>query len=288
MSRIAFLGLGAMGSRMARRLLESGQSLTVWNRDQTKADPLRSLGAQVAATPGDAARSAEIVITMVADDAAAREVWLADETGVVAGIKPGAIAIECSTVTPKWIERLHTILLSHQVKLLDAPVAGSRPQAEAGQLVMMVGGDATALNTARPILEPLTAKILHAGLPGQGARLKLAVNALFASQLSSLAEWLGLLSQQGFSASEAATLLGEFPIVAPPLAGAAQMMAAGQFDPLLTIDLLEKDLTYAQCLAAKPEQQLPMVTAARGVVQRAQDAGLGSANVTALAAVYQQ
>ncbi len=223
---------------------------------------------------------------MVTDDPAARSVWLDGDTGALAGMTRGAVAIECSTVTPAWIRELGAAAAAKGVDLLDAPVAGSRPQAEAGQLVFMVGGEAAAFAKAEPLMAPLAAKVMHVGRLGQGAVLKLAVNALFAAQLESVAELLGFLARNGFAAEQAAELLGAFPIVAPPVAGAAKMMAARNTTPLFTIDLIEKDLGYIIDTAKATGADLPGAESARAAFRKAQGQGLGQSNVSGLAAVF--
>ncbi|MFY3383895.1 NAD(P)-dependent oxidoreductase [Paracidovorax sp. MALMAid1276] len=286
MQHIAFLGLGAMGTRMATQLVKAGHRVTVWNRNPAKAAPLLTVGAALAATPRDAAQGADIVISMVTDDAAARAVWLDGATGAVAGLRPGAIAVECSTVTPGWVRQLAEAAQSRSAQMLDAPVAGSRPQAEVAQLILMVGGEADTLEQARPVLGAMAAKVLHVGAIGQGAVLKLAANALFAAQLLSLAELLGFLARNGCPAAQAADLLAEFPIVAAPVAGAARMMAAGNTTPLFTIDLIEKDLAYLLDTGRVSGADLPGASAARAAFQRAQQRSLGSAHVSGIAAVF--
>lgn len=286
MTSIAFLGLGAMGSRMAQRLIDAGHDVTVWNRTPAAAEPLATKGATAAATPKAAANDADIVFSMLTDDNAAREVWLAGGTGAVNALRPGAVAIEVSTVTPAWIRELNEAVMSRGASLLDAPVAGSRPQAEAGQLIFMVGGEAAAIETARPALVPLAANIVHVGAVGQGAVLKLAVNTLFAAQLQSIAELLGFLTRNGFEPARAAELLGQFPIVAPPLAGAAKMMAAKSTAPLFTIDLIAKDLGYILETAAASGAELPGAAHVRGIFGKAQANGLGQSNISGLAALF--
>lgn len=283
---IAFLGLGAMGSRMALHLVRAGHAVTVWNRDAAKAEPLARAGAAIAGTPRAAAEGADIVFSMVTDDGSARAIWLDASDGAINGLKRGAIAVECSTVTPAFIRELHRALDGRGARLLDAPVAGSRPQAEAGQLIFMVGGPAEAMETARPVLAPLAAQILHVGATGQGAVLKLAVNTLFAAQLESVAELLGFLTRNGFGAEEAAGLLAQFPIVAAPIAGAAKMMAAKVTAPLFTIDLIEKDLGYILETAQASGAALPGAECVRSAFRQAQARGLGQANVSGLAAVF--
>lgn len=286
MQTIAFLGLGAMGSRMAAHLLKAGYPVTVWNRDPAKAQPLLQQGATLAATPREAAQHAAVVISMLTDDSATRGVWLDAHIGAVGALQPNAVAIECSTVTPVWVRQLSDAVQSRGAQLLDAPVVGSRPQAEAAQLVLMVGGTGDALERVHPVLATMAAKVLHVGAVGQGAVLKLAVNALFAAQLHSVAELLGFLTRNGYAPDDAAHLLGEFPIVAAPIAGAAKMMAAGSTAPLFTIDLMEKDLGYLLDTAQTSGTELSGATIARVAFQRAKQFGLGRANVTGLATVF--
>jgi 3-hydroxyisobutyrate dehydrogenase len=286
MQHIAFLGLGAMGVRMATHLVKAGYPVTVWNRDPAKAAPLLQQGAMLAATPRAAVESAAVVISMVTDDTAARSVWLDAQTGAVGALQANAIAIECSTVTPVWVRQLAESVQSRGAQLLDAPVVGSRPQAEAAQLVLMVGAEGHALEQVRPVLNTMAAKVLHVGRVGQGAVLKLAINALFAAQLHSVAELLGFLARNGYAPDHAANLMGEFPVVAAPIAGAAKMMAAGNTTPLFTIDLIEKDLGYLLETARASGAELPGAGVARAAFQRAQQLGLGSANVSGLAVVF--
>ncbi|MFN7154730.1 MAG: NAD(P)-dependent oxidoreductase [Acidovorax sp.] len=287
MQRIAFLGLGAMGARMATHLVKAGYPVTVWNRDPAKALSLQQSGAALANTPGEAARDADVVISMVSDDAAARSIWLNPHTGAAARLQANAIAIECSTVTPAWVRQLAGAVHSRGAQLLDAPVAGSRPQADAAQLVFMVGGEDHTLTRVRPVLSTMGAKVLRVGTVGQGAVLKLAINALFAAQLHSVAELLGFLTRNGYAPAEAADLLAEFPVVAAPISAAAKMMAARNREPLFTIDLIEKDLGYLVDTAQVSGAELPGVAVARMTFQRAQRLGLGGANVSGVAAVFE-
>lgn len=287
MQRIAFLGLGAMGARMAMHLVKAGYPVTVWNRNPAKAAPVQQSGAALASTPGDAAQDADVVISMVSDDPAARSVWLDAQTGAAARLQPNAVAIECSTVTPAWVRQLAGVVQSRGATLLDAPVAGSRPQADAAQLMFMVGGDADALTRVKPVLGTMGAKVLHVGAVGQGAVLKLAVNALFAAQLHSVAELLGFLTRNGYTPGQAADLLAEFPIVAAPIAAAIKVMAARNTAPLFTIDLIEKDLGYLLDTAQASGAELPGAAVARTTFQLAQQLGLGAAHLTGVAAIFE-
>src|SRR5262245_20020802 len=197
MTRVAFLGLGAMGSRMAANLVRAGHALTVWNREPDAAKRLVAIGAKTAATPREAAQGNEFVISMVRDDEASRQVWLDAEVGALAGMKGDAIAIESSTLTPAWVLELAGAMGRSGIKLIDAMVSGSTPEAESAQLVFLVGGDVDALRRAKPVLTDLGTSIQHAGAVGSGALAKLATNTLMGVQLATLAELIGMLRREG-------------------------------------------------------------------------------------------
>jgi 3-hydroxyisobutyrate dehydrogenase-like beta-hydroxyacid dehydrogenase len=199
--RIAFLGLGGMGSRMARRLLDAGHELTVWNRTASKAEPLVTAGATAASTPTDAVRTAELVITMLANPDALRAV----APDVVAGLAEGAVWVEMSTVGPAAIGELPG------VELVDAPVLGSLPEAEAGKLVIFVGGSDEAVARVRPVLEVL-GRVVHAGPRGSGAAAKLVANSTLFGVVSVLGEALALADGLGLSRDTAFDVLAASPL----------------------------------------------------------------------------
>lgn len=283
MKKIAFLGLGAMGSLMAARLLAAGYSVSVWNRTPAAAEGLVAQGASLAANPAAAASKADVVISMVTDDNAARSVWLGDNDGAINGLQKNAFVLECSTVSPAWINELSNAVVAKSAQFLDAPVAGSRPQAQAGQLVFLVGGEVAALENAGPVLQAMGSNILHLGKQGNGAIFKLAVNSYFAAQLQSMAQMLSLLNAAGISKTVGAESFAQLPIVAPPLVNAAKMMALQAGPQLFTIDLLAKDLGYTQNLAAELGLSLNSVKAAFDTFTTAQKQGLGGENFHAIA-----
>ena len=157
---VAILGLGIMGSGMAKRLLSAKFPLTVYNRDREKCAPLASAGAVVAASPREAASRAEIILSMVADDSASRAVWLG-ETGALSGASPSSVLIESSTLSVGWVKELETAAAQRGCEFLDAPVTGTKPHAASGELVFLVGGSADALDTARPVFAVLGREVVH-------------------------------------------------------------------------------------------------------------------------------
>jgi 3-hydroxyisobutyrate dehydrogenase len=168
--RVALIGLGLMGSGMARRLLGAGFPLSVYNRNSQRAAPLADEGAHVAASPREAAARADVVLSMVSDDVAARAVWLGEQWAL-AGAARGTVLVDCSTVTVAWIEELSRAALAAGCPLLDAPVTGSKPQAAAGELLprRRLRGSARG---ARPALAVMSRAIVHVGPTGSGALLQ--------------------------------------------------------------------------------------------------------------------
>jgi 3-hydroxyisobutyrate dehydrogenase len=287
MQTVAFLGMGAMGSRMANRLLGHGHTLRVWNRSPAPAEALAEHGAVRAATPREAAAGADVVISIVSDDRAARSVWLDAEAGACAGLSRGALAVESSSVTPAWILELGAAVRAAGADLVDAQVTGSRPQAEAGQLIYMIGGEEAGFERAREVLKPLGSAFYHIGSLSKGSTFKLAVNALFAAQLASVAELLAMLARNGIDEHAAVETLTHFPTLSPAMAGNARLMAERRTSPLFTIDLMAKDLGYALDVARAAGARAPIAEASLNVFEAARNKGFGGENISALRLLYE-
>lgn len=220
-----------MGSRMALKLMDAGHSVAVYNRSAEKAQALIAQGVCHAATPKEAAQDADIVISMVTDDNASKQVWLQPETGAVWGLREDAIAIESSTLTVSWTKELADKIAAHSAIFLDTPVVGSRPQAEAGKLIYLVGGEANTVAQIQPILLTVGELLHHVGSVGQGMAMKLAVNALFGIQVAALAEVLGMLNQQGITAPNSIKCLSNLPVLSLAARGAGSLMVTGNHNP---------------------------------------------------------
>lgn len=283
MTKIALLGLGAMGSRMANRLIDAGHDVTVWNRSPAATAPFKGR-ATIVATPREAAKGADIVLSMVRDDEAARTVWLDAADGALAAMAPDTVAIESSTVTPDWAAAFHAAAAANGVDALDAPVAGSLPQAEAGQLIFLVGGEAATLEKVREALGAMSGAVHHVGAAGAGVRIKLAINALLGIQVAAGAELVGALDKAGLPPAKAAEVIGAVPVASPALKAYLAAMVAGNFTPLFPVDMIAKDLGYALAMAGNAP--LPVVDAALGVYRRGGEAGLGGENMNAVVKLY--
>jgi 3-hydroxyisobutyrate dehydrogenase len=284
MSRVAFNGLGSMGAGMARRLLSAGHELAVYNRAPQAAQLLAQAGARVAATPAEAAQNADVIITMVSDDCASREVWTGAD-GALDAAQPRAILIDSSTITPHWARELAAAAQQRGCEFLDAPVTGSRPQAQSGELLFLVGGAAEALEKARPVLQPMSRGILHFGPAGAGATMKLINNFLCGVQAAGLAEALAWIERSGLQRAAALSILTEGAPGSPLVRGLAGRMGSVS-DVNFRLELMAKDLTYAHSEAARAGVDLSLGAAALRRFEEAVGAGLGNRDLSAIVEVF--
>jgi len=290
--RVAFLGLGRMGSGMAGRLLAAGHDLTVWNRTPSRTEPLGALGATVAATPREAADGADAVVSMLADDHASRRAWLGADPGgeshadgvLDATPTAGALAIECSTLSHSWVSELAARATASGWRYLDCPVTGLPDAAASGRLTLLVGADATDLDAARPILEPLSDKVIHFGAPGAGTAYKLIVNLLGAIQIGSAAEALALAERAGLDLAQVVDALSTSQAASPQVVRTIRRMLADDADAEVTFSgrLRRKDAAYALDLARAIGGRTPFADVSLAGLDALLAAGRGDANETAI------
>jgi 3-hydroxyisobutyrate dehydrogenase len=285
MSKAAFIGLGAMGARMATNLLKAGHEVTVCDLAPEAVDKLTRAGAKTAPSAREAAEGNDFVLTMVRDDNISRKVWLDETTGALAGMKPGAVAIECSTITPAWAHELGGAISKAGIAMLEAPVSGSTPQAENAQLVFLIGGHGETLKRAEPLLKGMGSSVRYAGPVGAGALAKLITNALMGVQLSTLAEMIGMLKRRGVDPKPVLDAVAATRVWSAHLTGDAESMLSGNFEPHFPIKLLLKDLTYTVKTAGE-DVSVPTVSAARDVFQKAMDEKLGDLDMTAVVRLF--
>jgi 3-hydroxyisobutyrate dehydrogenase len=281
MSRITVLGTGSMGSRVVQNLLNANHQVIAYNRSIDKVMPLLDRGAVYAATPREAADQADIVISMVTDNDVSRKVWLDPETGAAIGLSKNAIAIESSTLTVNWIKELAAEIESRGVAFLDAPVVGSRPQADTGKLIYLVGGGAEILTqTQNILLSAGGSTIHHVGEIGRGMAMKLAVNALFGIQVAALAEVIGMLTKNGVTSAKAMECLGELPVISPVAKNAGNLMLTNNHAPMFPIELVEKDFRYIIQTAQAVDAPTPVSKAIQDIYLAAIANGYGNDNIT--------
>jgi 3-hydroxyisobutyrate dehydrogenase len=280
--RVALLGLGTMGSGMAGRLLKAGIPLTVWNRTAGRAAALQSAGARVASTPRDAVRDATCVISMLSDVPASRSVWFGED-GALAGVAPGTLLIESSTITPSWLRELDAASRARGCTLIDAPVTGSRNQAAAGELLFLAGGEAAAVERATPILRAMGRDVVRLGPLGSGAELKLINNFVCAVQLAAFGEALAFLDKTQLDPNVALPVLLNGAPGSPLLKGIAARIAEGDPTVHFAIALMQKDITYAMEEASLHSVKLRTAGVALELFRAAAEHGFASSDLSAIA-----
>jgi 3-hydroxyisobutyrate dehydrogenase/glyoxylate/succinic semialdehyde reductase len=266
--RVGFIGLGAMGVRMAARLQKSGSRLTVFNRTRDKAEPLIREGATWADTPAAVAGQAEILFTMLAHPAAVKEAALGQD-GFLYRLPPEALWVDCSTVNPSFSREMAAEAQARKLRFLDAPVAGSREPAARGELTIFVGGDAADLEACRPLLQAMGSKILHVGGHGMGTALKMVNNLLLASSMAAFAEGLVLGEALGIGPERLLDFLLGSPLVAPYLAGKRNKIERGDYAPEFPMEWMQKDLHLAGVSAQETAVALPLAGAAKELYELA-------------------
>jgi len=280
-SQIAFLGLGIMGSGMARRLLVQGFPLSVFNRDPEKSKPFAAEGARAAGSPREAAAQADVILSMVADDHASRAIWLG-ENGALAAARPATVCIECSTVSLHWVGELAAAAAARGCAFLDAPVTGSKTHAAAGELTFLVGGDSNALEKARPVLSAMSKAVVHLGPAGSGAMIKLINNFLCGVQVASLAEAVAWIERSGLDRAKALDILTNGAPGSPLVKTVAARMSAPEAAPNFRLRLLAKDLAYAIAEGGKLSVDLMTAAAALERLQGAVALGHGEKDMAAV------
>lgn len=279
MTNVAFLGAGIMGREMVRKLLGAGHQVSVYNRTLTAAEPLAAAGAKLAETPAAAAEGAEMVISMVSDDAASRAVWLGPE-GVLAGDPmAGAIAVESSTLSQGWVIELAGVLDQAGLRFLDCPVSGGPDGAHAGSLTLLAGGDEKTLAAAGGTLSAYSNRVIHFGPVGAGTAYKLVVNLMGAVQGVALAEGWALARRVGLDPAKVAEALSSGAVASPHVKYLTERMLSGNHDEVyFSTNLRHKDAAYGLRLGKEMGQAMPVSESATETYRRAVERGLGEKN----------
>ncbi|MBY8873290.1 NAD(P)-dependent oxidoreductase [Micromonospora sp. PLK6-60] len=277
--RVAFLGLGRMGTPMARHVLTAGHDLTVWNRSPGKAEPLAAAGASVAGTPAEAAADRDVVVLMLAAPDAVERVLFGPD-GVASGAAPGTLVVDGSTIGPDASRRMAERLRGQHLRYVDAPVYGSVGPATEGTLGVLAGGADDDVAAARPLLELWgdPKQVRHVGPTGAGSAAKLVRNLTLGLALAGIGDALRLAATLELPGDVVDELIAAGPLGAA-FPGVRQILAAGPPETAnFTVDMLTKDLRL--CLAAEP--RLPLVDAARAVGEAAHADGHGQDDTRAL------
>lgn len=277
--KVSLIGLGIMGSRMAKNLLKNGTNLRVFNRSQEAIKPLIELGARPATSYRDALQDADIVITMLARPEAVREVML---QGNLSFMKRGALWVDCSTVNPSFSAEAARQAAARGLGFLDAPVAGTLPQAENAELVFFVGGSETEFTAVQPLLSFMGKKVLHMGGISKGSAFKMLVNMLLAQAMVAFSETVLLGEKMGLERDFLLNALPGLPVAAPFLQSKAEMIRSDDFEVLFPLELMHKDLHLACISAYEIGQPLYLANLTKELFAGAEASGLGRKDFAAI------
>ncbi len=281
MPSLGFIGLGLMGSRIVKRLLDAGYAVTGYNRTQAKAQPLTEAGMRWAETPRDVAKAADITFSMVTDTAALSSVAYGPD-GILAGLSAGKTYVDLSTVSPRLIRELALQTEAAGASMLEAPVSGSVSAVEGGTLTFFVGGEATTLEKVRPILDRLGQKVIHIGANGQAATMKIAINLNVATQLLSLFESLLLAERGGIPQETALEALLNSVAASPAMKYRAPFVIKPPAEVWFSVKMMQKDLQLALALGHELGVPLATVAHANEMLSAARAMGYGDEDFAAL------
>jgi 3-hydroxyisobutyrate dehydrogenase-like beta-hydroxyacid dehydrogenase len=270
-----------MGSRIAARLLDAGNQVNVSNRTRSKAQPLVERGARWCGSPREVAEASEIVFSMVTDDAALDAIASGPD-GILAGLRPGEVYVEMSTVSPRVSQELARRVEQLGAQMLDAPVSGSIPQAESGTLAIFVGGGEEAFATVAPLLRHAGENVTRVGGNGQGLLLKLAVNISLAVQVLAFGEGLLLAQRGGIEPRLAAEVMGSSSIASPMLKARIPLLLDLPEHAWFDVAMMAKDIRLARETATSFAIPLPSAAVAEEALAAAERLGYAHRDLAAL------
>jgi 3-hydroxyisobutyrate dehydrogenase-like beta-hydroxyacid dehydrogenase len=271
-TRLGFIGLGYLGSRIARRLVAAGYPMIVYDLDDTKAVKMAELGADVAWNPGRLARDADVVLSSLPDELAVEAVYLG-KGSVLRSARPGTRIIELSTISPEASRHLHMTARQFDVSVLDVAVSGSTPSAEAGTLTLFGGGDRTVFESAEEIFAAIAKQWFYMGSSGSGLAMKLVVNTLLGVGMQAVAEAVALGERLNLPRDLLLDALAKTAVVAPAHAGKLATAKKHDYAPQFPLRLMRKD--FGLILAAAKQLGLSMPTTEAAAAINAEEAGLG-------------
>jgi 3-hydroxyisobutyrate dehydrogenase-like beta-hydroxyacid dehydrogenase len=281
MEKVAYLGLGTMGSGMATNLIEADYAVTVWNRTPEKCAPLVAMGASEASTPAEAVADVDVVMYCLSDDDAVEDVVFAVD-GVLVGAQPGQIALDMSTVHPDTSRREAEAYAEQGVDFLDAPVFGSKAEAREGGLWIIVGGDEAVFKRIKPVLEPLSASVHYMGATGMGTSMKLVGNLIVAAQIEAVGEALILAQKAGLDLNGVMDVLDVVDFRSPLISGIGRSVIKRDFSTSFALRHMLKDANLIAAFAEQLRSPIPETAIVREMLKAAVNQGWGEENASAL------
>ena len=279
--KVGFIGLGIMGSRMAKNLIKAGYDLIVWNRTRDKAEEFEKLGAVIASSPKSVGEVSDVLFTMLSNPDAVEEVALGND-GFLGAMRRGSIWVDCSTVNPSFTLRMYRIAEGKGIRFLDAPVLGSKDAAENAKLVFVVGGKENYLREVEPLLGKMGSKIIHVGEVGKGSSMKIVVNLMLGLSMIAFSEALVLGEALGIDRNFLADTLSELPVSAPFLRRKKEKIKSGDFEVEFPLELMQKDLHLASLTGFENGVSLFLTSLAREIFGYGMKFGLSRKDFSAV------
>lgn len=285
--RVAFVGLGAMGAGIAGRLLEAGHPLTGWNRTRSRAAPLVERGMTLAGTPREAAEAADVTFSMLTDTTAV-EATAGGPDGILAGLRPGSIWADLSTIAPDASRALAERAAERGAAMLDTPVSGSMATLAAGEMSVMAGGDEATFRRVEPLLRAIGPKVTHVGGNGQALLMKVAINLALVVQVTAFCEGVALAEKGGIRREAAVDAMLKSVVASPVIGYRGPLILDERRDdpPFADVDLQQKDLLLALDLGRRLSASLPLTGAANELLNACRAMGLASRDFVLVHRVY--
>ncbi|KAA3613289.1 MAG: NAD(P)-dependent oxidoreductase [Calditrichaeota bacterium] len=279
--KIAFLGLGIMGSRMASNLLKNSVDLTVHNRSKAPIIALEKEGAKVADSAVEAVADADLVFSMLSTPEVVETLFFGED-GCLAAMKKNALWVDCTTVNPSFSILAGKEAQKYGIRFVDAPVAGTKPQAQNAELVYFVGGENSVVNEIEPILKYMGNKVVHIGETGKGASFKMLVNMMVAQSMLIFSEAVLLGEKMGIAKDFLLDILPNLVVAAPFTKSKAELIRADDYDVQFPLEWMHKDLHLAAITAYENKQPLYLVNLAKELYADANKSGLSRLDFAAI------
>lgn len=279
--KVTFIGLGIMGSRMAENLLKHKVELTVWNRSEKPMRDLEEKGAKIATSAKTAVEGADLVFSMLSTPEVVAELFLGTD-GLLSKMQEQAYWVDCSTVNPSFSEQASKAAQKAGKIFVDAPVAGTKPQAQNATLVFFVGGEQEVLDRIRPYLEMMGNKVLHLGATTKGAAFKMLVNIMLAQSMLIFSETILLGEKLGLSKEFLLDTMPNLAVSAPFTKLKAEMIRNSDYEVQFPLELMHKDLHLAAVTAYEQEQPLYLANLTKELFAEAKQAGMGRLDFSAI------
>lgn len=288
MKHIAILGLGNMGANIAHSLHKAGFALAVYNRTPERTHPFIDKGVKIAASPAEAVRAADAVISVVGDDAASKAVWMGRE-GALDAVPKGACIVECSTLSLEWVRELAALASVRQLRFADAGLGGGPSTIPGGTLKLFVGAEQATFDAIRPVLAAFSKEQFRFGNPGSGMAFKLINNMMIDVQVSALCEGIAMAERAGLDMAVVEKAIAAGSSSSPAVVSNIAGIMARKYEPAsFQLRWMRKDAAYMEKFSREQGLHLPVAKAAQGLLDTAGDKGWMDRNWTAIAELYRK